>query len=449
MASRLGHHAIVIGGSIAGLLAARVLAEQFDQVTVIDRDRLPLEAEPRRGVPQSVQPHVLFARGYRILAELFPGIDAILEAGGAVPFDWGRDFRHFQQGHWSPLLEEPSGLDSYTCTRPLLESTIRQYVSRLPNVQFLEHHRVVGISYDQRHHCITGVILDQRSGTTPSPCSADLIVDASGRSTQTPHWLKALGLTPPPATVVDPGLGYATGRYRIPASTAPRNKVLLISHQPPDQPRLGYLAAVEHGEWIATLGGYSHDYPPTEPQKFLQFAETLPSPEFYQAICAAEPTSDIRAHRATANRLYHYDSTELPDGLIAIGDAVCALCPVYGQGMTVSAVSAITLRDWLADQSQPRRTGSLKGSSFQKRLARNIMLPWSLAVGFDSRFPTTKGAVKPNWLQQLFQGYINRLVEQSRTDPELHLKFISMAHMLHPPSILLSPQVLLKALVYR
>lgn len=449
MSSHLGHHAVVIGGSIAGLLAARILAEQFDQVTVIDRDHLPLEAEPRRGVPQSVQPHVLFAKGYRILAELFPGIGAALEAGGAVLFDWGQDFRHFQQEHWSLVLAEPTGLNSYTCTRPLLESTIRQYVSRLPNVQFLERQRVVGISHDRHRNCITGVILDQRSSPTSPIISADLVVDASGRSTQTPRWLEASGFTPPPATIVDPGLGYATRRYRIPASAAPASKVLLISHQPPDQPRLGYLAAVENGEWIATLGGYGQDYPPTEPQGFLEFAQTLPSPEFYQAVCAAEPTSDIRVHRATANRLYHFEAIELPGGFIALGDAVCALCPVYGQGMTVSAISAMALREWLADQPQLRQAGSLRGSSFQKRLARSIAFPWSLASGFDSQFLTTRGAIKPNWLQRLFQGYVNRLVVRAQTDSDLHLKFMGMAHMLHPPTILLNPQVILKALALK
>ncbi|MBD2018579.1 monooxygenase [Leptolyngbya sp. FACHB-36] len=446
MSSHLGHHAIVIGGSIAGLLAARILADKFDQVTVVDRDRLPLTADPRRGVPQSVQPHVLFTKGYRILEELFPGIGEALHDAGAISFDWTRDFRYFQRGDWSEILEAPSGLESYTCTRPLLESTIRQRVDRLPNVQFLEQQRVVGLRGDRSRSCITGIELDHRGDLASKDLTAQLVVDASGRSTQAARWLQALGFTSPPATVINPDVGYATRRYRIPASADPSYKILLISHQPPSRTRLGYLAAVENGEWIATLGGYGQDYPPTDEPGFLEFAQSLPSPEFYNAICDAEPRSEMRVHRATANRLYHYEQIELPDGFVAIGDAVCALCPVYGQGMTVSAISSIVLRDWLVDRQKRRQQPSLNGASFQKRLARSNALPWSLATGFDSQFPTTKGAVSPKGIGKLFQGYANRLAERAHNDPDLHLQFIEMAHLMKPPTILLSPRVMLKAL---
>ncbi|MGB6296294.1 MAG: hypothetical protein WBF90_08920 [Rivularia sp. (in: cyanobacteria)] len=76
--------AVVIGGSIAGLLTARVLAESFESVTIIESDKLPLQPDKRKGVPQSVQPHVLFTKGYRILEELFPGIGNDLSAACAL-----------------------------------------------------------------------------------------------------------------------------------------------------------------------------------------------------------------------------------------------------------------------------------------------------------------------------------------------------------------------------
>lgn len=436
MLTQQNHRAIVIGGSIAGLLAARVLSEQFDRVTIVDRDQLPQTSEPRRGVPQSVQPHVLFTKGYRILEELFPGIGATIEAAGAVPLDWGKDFLCFQRGNWSPTTEAPTGMKSYTCTRPLLESTIRQQVSQLANVEFLPGQRVIGLDGDST--LIRGIKL--QSGQA---LSAQLVVDASGRSTQTPQWLQDLGCTPPVATVIDPKLGYATRRYRIPAECQPNGKILLISQEAPDQTRLGYLAQVEHQEWIATLGGYGGDYPPTETEGFLKFAQSLSDSAFYQAIAQAEPRSEIRAHRATANRLYHYEDIELPEGLIALGDAVCALCPVYGQGMTVSAMSALLLCRWLRQQPQ---SSVRNGASFQKRLAQSNAFPWSLATGSDSKFSTTKGAVAPNWSANLLQGYTERLIDRAQTDIDVHLRFLKMAQMVNPPSSLLNPQLLLKAL---
>ncbi|MER3478429.1 MAG: monooxygenase, partial [Leptolyngbya sp. ERB_1_2] len=127
--------------------------------------------------------------------------------------------------------------------------------------------------------------------------------------------------------------------------------------------------------------------------------------------------------------------------LIAIGDSVCALCPIYGQGMTVSALSSLVLRRWL---EQSRTT--LNNAKFQKQLARSNAFPWSLATGFDSKFPTTKGAIPPSRAGKLFQSYADRLVVLAQKDVEVHLQFLQMAHMLKSPGILLHPRLMLKAL---
>jgi len=98
--------AVVIGGSIARLLSARVLADYFESVAIVETDKLPEKPEARKGVPQSVQPHVLFTRGYRILEELFPGIGTELSTAGALSIDWTREFHHFGEGGWSQSAEE-------------------------------------------------------------------------------------------------------------------------------------------------------------------------------------------------------------------------------------------------------------------------------------------------------------------------------------------------------
>src|SRR5436305_10724632 len=84
-------HAIVIGASMAGLLAARVLSDHFSKVTIIDRDRLPSGAQNRRGVPQGLHTHVLLERGEEILNAIFPGISLELEQAGAPRLDGPRD----------------------------------------------------------------------------------------------------------------------------------------------------------------------------------------------------------------------------------------------------------------------------------------------------------------------------------------------------------------------
>jgi 2-polyprenyl-6-methoxyphenol hydroxylase-like FAD-dependent oxidoreductase len=253
-------NAIVVGGSIAGMLAARVLTEHFSSVTIIETDKIPTHPVARKGVPQSVQPHVLFTRGYRILEELFPGIGSQLDAAGALTIDWAREFHHFLHGGWSANAESASDIVSFTCSRPLLESAIRRRLSDFLNVQFLEQQRVTGLLLNSSNH-VNGVCLRSIAGGTEDQLSATLVVDASGRRSQAPHWLESLGFTPPPETVVNPYLGYATRRYREPKEFPADWKVMLIAHSPPHGTRLGYLAKIEGGEWIATLGGYGRDFP--------------------------------------------------------------------------------------------------------------------------------------------------------------------------------------------
>ncbi len=442
--SEIDDHAIVIGGSIAGLLAARVLADSFTRVTVIDRDKLPQQPELRKGVPQSAQPHVLFTRGYRILEELFPGIGNELIAAGALTIDWAQEFDHFGRGGWSAKAESASGIVSLTCSRPLLEWAIRQRLTAYVKVRFVEACRVTGLLSEPGKTSVAGVSLAAGEESGHTPLLAKLIVDASGRGSQAPAWLKSLGFTPPEETVVNPFLGYATRRYQAPPGLQPDWKVMLIGQSPPSGTRLGYIAQIENQEWIVTLGGYGRDFPPMDDEGFLAFAQTLPSSRFYQAIQAAKPVSPIYAHRATANRLRHYEKAKLPQGFIALGDAVCALCPVYGQGMTVSALSALVLRDWLAQYPK----NNLPAGEFQKSLAKSNSLSWSLATAQDLRFPTTAGRRDsgPGWLGKLMHGYSDRLLQMANEDPDLHTLFMEVAHLLKSPLALYHPKVMLRTL---
>ncbi|MEO1297177.1 MAG: FAD-dependent monooxygenase [Cyanobacteria bacterium J06636_16] len=430
---------VVIGGSIAGLLTARVLSAVAEQVFVVDRDHLPQNNVPRKGVPQSVQPHVLFTKGYRILEDFFPGIGADLKAAGAIPIDWGKEFHYFHQGDWNATCEEDSGLVSVTCTRHLIESTIRKHVAKLKNVQWFENSRVQGLIGDSNR--VSGIRYVSKQGHKET-LTADLVIDASGRSSQASKWLEAIAATTSPTTVINPHLGYATQRLRAPEDWQANWKVMLVSQQAPHNPRLGYLAQVEGGEWIATLGGYGKDYPPLDQAEFLEFASSLASPAFYEAVKVAQPITVIKAHRATANRLYHYEQVQMPSGLAVIGDAVCALCPVYGQGMTVSAMSTLVLQDWLRHGKAAK---PLDTSTFQKQLAKKLQFPWNVATGSDSQFSTTEGAVSSNAIAALFQKYVERLIQQSKQESWIHVRFTEVAHMLKPPVAFLAPRLILKA----
>lgn len=443
---RFKNQVIVIGGSIAGMLAARVLADSFENITIIETDKLPDHAFIRKGVAQSVQPHVLFTKGYRILEELFPGIGTSLSAAGAISIDWAKEFHYFTKGRWSASNPDDSDIVSITCSRPLIEWAIRQKLSEFSNVQFLEQHRVTGLLSNPNQTAITGVCLHSLVDNTSNSMPASLVVDAAGRRSNAPQWLKDLGFTPPPETVINPFLGYATRRYRQPEGFTSEWKVLLISQQPPSNTRLGYLAKIENGEWIATLGGYGHDFPPTDEAGFLEYAGTLSSPKFYEAIKEAQPISPIYAHRATANRMRHYEKIKLPFGFVALGDAVCALCPVYGQGMTVSALSAIVLQDWLKTSQTSKNNVLGNPASFQKNLAKSNQLHWIIATSQDSRFPTTAGRNQPGKLEKVLGWYMQQLEIMASEQSSIQTMFMEIAHLLKSPIALYHPNIVLRVL---
>ena len=434
----LGSRAIVIGGSIAGLLTARVLADYFEKVIIVDRDALPKTPQPRIGVPQSVQPHVLFTKGYQIINELFPGIKKQLTANGAITIDWTQEFKHYIEGNWGLVTQQPSEIVSVTCSRYLLEWTIRQELLKLPQISFKEQSKVTGLVYDDNSDRITGISL-----YSSVDLDADLIVDASGRSSQASQWLQAINLNPVPETIVNPFLGYATRRYKLPNIDTDW-KVLLISQTPPKNTRLGYLAKIENGEAIATLGGYSKDFPPLDEAGFLKFASSLAQPEFYQTIVDATPTSPIYAHRATANRLRNYEKIKLPLGFVALGDAVCALCPVYGQGMTIAALGAKTLQSWLNNSSLKQ----LNNNRFQKQLAKNNSFHWMLATSQDARFPATVGGKQgKKGIVDKLMSYMNKLLSKSTIDSQTHLLLLEVSHLLRSPLFLYHPAVIWRVLI--
>lgn len=448
-------HALVIGGGIVGLLAAKVLSEQYSTCTIIEADRLPELPEPRKGAPQTTQPHILFAKGYRIIEKLFPGIESDFTAYGALPIDWAREFYRFDRFRgWNATSSSPSKILSVTCSRPLLEWCIRQRVAALDNLRFLEGHRVTGLTSNAEKTKITGVRIQSKDDVPENEISGDLVVDAGGRFSKAPQWLEALGLEAPEEKVVDPFLGYATCRYRPPQDYQDYWKVILISQTPPDDKRLGYLAKVEKGEWIATLGGFGEDYPPTEHQGFLKYASSLPDPKFYEAIKEAQPVSPVYAYRATANRLRLYEKIQLPEGFISIGDAVCALCPVYGQGITEAAQAVMVLKGWLKDSCRQLSRRKLRSSRFQEKIARVNASYWSLATSQDLGFPTTKQyppvqaktKKKTGLVGRVMNKYILLLLYGASLDPELNTLFIKIVHRIKSPIYFFHPATIMRVL---
>ncbi|MBI1297661.1 2-polyprenyl-6-methoxyphenol hydroxylase-like oxidoreductase [bacterium] len=449
-------HAVVIGGSIAGLLAARVLMNHCAQVTVIERDLLPSSPEFRKGAPQGRHAHGLLARGHQILEAYFPGLTEDLRAHGAVLANMGADLALYLGG--VPVSRFETDLVAVGCSRPLLEYVIQQRLRQSGRVRFLEGYDVTGICTDAAGKRATGVRMQRRgavghakenakenaTGNASEIMDADLIVDASGRGSRLPEWLRTLGFTPPTETVVDANAGYATRIYRRPQDFAGGWQALYNIAEAPAQSRGCIVLPMEGDRWYVTLTGLNGDHPPTDEDGFLAFARSIPVPAFHAALAQAEPLTAPYGYRNAANRLRSYD--KLPrylEGVLAMGDSVYALNPLYGQGMTVAALGAETLDATLSVHLRRHAAAEMTGLArrFQRNLAKVIAAPWQLATGQDMRWPSAAAGQKTDPVTRLIQGYFDRVLATMVHSPEVAAAFARVQNMLASPATLFHPHI--------
>jgi 2-polyprenyl-6-methoxyphenol hydroxylase-like FAD-dependent oxidoreductase len=441
-------HAIVIGGGIAGLAAARVLCDHFECVTIVEPDHYPEKPASRPGVPQGRQTHLMLLSGRSVLEELFPGITTKLQAQGAIPLDLlGEAVMNFGEGR---LHRVPSSMTLYTCSRFLIEWQIHQLLCLFPQVRIFEGYEVVGLLTDAKKQVVAGVKIRERNTQAPSEhtaqeLEANLVVDASGRSTQMPQWLQELGFLPPPEVVVDPFLGYATGIYEPGPDLEHDWKSIIIQSSVHQGTRAGVLHTIEGHRWMVALAGAGRDYPPTDEAGFLEFVRSLPDPFLYTALKEARLLSKIYGYRQTKNRWLQYEQLRhLPENLVMIGDAVCAFNPVYAQGMSVALLEAKVLDACLLKYQGKTLRGLVP--TFQKALAHTVAIPWQLATAADSRLPTTEG-VQRNALSSLFNWYMDRLMTRLPYDDTIARAFAEVIQLAHSPGLLFRPDIVLKTLV--
>jgi 2-polyprenyl-6-methoxyphenol hydroxylase-like FAD-dependent oxidoreductase len=391
-------HAVVIGGGIGGLCAARVLSERFAHVTVIDRDVFPRDSQHRKGVPQSRHPHALLDGGRRELERLFPGFVEGTRKRGALELDPGCDMAVLGQEGWGRRRRSTRTL--LFASRVLIEGEIRELAKLRGNIVFRENTDVVDLltSTEGGLHTVGVQVRDRDSGET-ADIAADLVVDASGRSTRAPEWLKARGLPAPPMTVVDADAGYSTRWYRGPsAAERPADwwwKCLwlepLINEETERQEELyfGVLFPVEDDCWIVTVASWGGRPLPKDEESFESTVANLRSPLLAEAIAQAEPISPVYYRRAMQNRWLHYEqwAGELP-GFIATADAACGFNPVYGQGMTSAAFCAGVLERCLKHEDP---TTARFAKHFFAAQAEFLQTPWMMAVSRDRQQARTVG----------------------------------------------------------
>ncbi len=430
---------MVLGAGVAGLVTARVLSGHYDEVVVVERDELPDRPDHRRFVPQSRHAHGLLGSGRRVLVGLFPGLSAELAEAGALtpgsgdPAMGDRSVFLVRGGTTIRIPAWWSG--GFGASRILLEHAIRERVRALPNVVVRDRALAVGLLTDRTRRRVTGI------RTVDDDLGADLVVDASGRGSRLPEWLERIGYRPPPVSVVHSDVRYVSVVTEPDPSFDPEWLVILGGGGESASPVGGVVLRVEHGRLHISFGSVGRSEPvPTGLPELRAFADRLTAPLVAEALRRSTPVGPIRTFRVRSNTRRHYDRMrEMPAGVIALGDAACAANPIYGQGMSVAALSAAALGRVLTAEGGAPRPG------FERRAARAMAATsadaWRLAVGEDLRHGCHAEGVRSPWTARFGEGYRNRLERAAALDPEVAAAFNDVLNLHRPVSSLGSPRI--------
>jgi len=424
---------------MAGLAAARALADCFERVTVLERDTLPTDTSHRPGTPQSKHVHALLGGGQRALNDLFPGVEHDLARAGAVPLRVGLDVRVETPRH-DPFPRRDLGWNTYSMSRPLIELVVRRRVEQQANVRLCPRCRAQTLEATPDGSAVTAVRFENSDGRSER-LSADLVIDASGRGNLTLGLLETVGLPPPEETVIGVDIGYASAIFAIPGDFSGDWKGVLTFAQVPQHSRGGLMVALEGNCWIVSLGGRHADKPPGDPDGFLAYAQQLRTPTIYDAIRRAERLGDIARFGFPASVWRHFERIEaFPRGLLPIGDAICRFNPVYGQGMSVAAQEAVLLRRLLLSLDVEADPLAQLAPAFFAEACGLIETPWASAAIPDFVFPETKGERPPDFEStREFGAALNLLAAR---DAHVHKLIVEVQHLLKPRSVLRKPDLL-------
>jgi 2-polyprenyl-6-methoxyphenol hydroxylase-like FAD-dependent oxidoreductase len=439
--AELGERAVVLGASMGGLLAARVLADYFGTVTVVERDELPDGPAIRRGVPQSRHVHVLLTRGAQILDELFPGFLKELVADGAPVWDDGElsklhlSFGGHEMLRSGKIALEAGALAVYMPSRPFLECLVRRRLEAIGNVTILGGHDVAEMKSTADRNRVTGVRVVNRDGGAEQELTADVVMDATGRGAHTPAFLESLGYGRPVEDHIVMHTTYVSQLLRIPQGTL---KEMLVDISPaPGRPTGMFLTGYENDTWMFTVFGMVGHDPPRDLAGMLSFAQDYCPAHLIAAMRAAEPIGEVAHHRMPSSQWRRYDKMpRLPDGLLVCGDAICSFNPVYGQGMTVAALQAAALRACLrcGDTDLPRR--------YFRASAKPIGVAWQMVAGSDLTFPGVAG--RRSRAMRVTTRLVDWALTACESDPIVAVRFFKVNGLIDSPIRLLHP-----AFVYR
>jgi 2-polyprenyl-6-methoxyphenol hydroxylase-like FAD-dependent oxidoreductase len=437
-ARKIGKQAVVIGAGMAGLAAAGAVADYFERVIVLERDRLPNQAVPRPGAPQSRQLHGLLPGGQRALTDLFPHFERELLDAGSVPLRMLGELRVEMPGV-GPLPSRDFGWLFYGASRPLIELITRRQTERLSNLTVRSECQVLEITATPDGTMVTGVRYESADGRQ-AILAADLVVDASGRGAPTLALLRSSGQPVPDEIVIGIDLHYTTTTFVIPQDASTNWRGIATHPHAPERSRGGYMLPIEGNRWVLTLTGRLGERPPAEPDGFMDYARRLETQTIYNAIKHAERQGGFERYAYPASAWRRFDRmSSFPGGLVPIGDSICRFNPVYGQGMSVAAQEARLLNQLLKGRTTKADPFAGLALAFFSESLPLVEAPWNMSAVPDLVYPETRGERPTDFESRL--KYNDALIRTAMHDAAVHRLLAEVQQLLKPPSVLQDPAV--------
>lgn len=437
--------AVVIGGSIAGITAAKVLSDTFERVIVLEKDEPHRRREGRPGAAQGWHLHHLLTAGRIELERIFPGIIEDMVREGAFDVDMAAQYRIRLGGTWK---KPGKGDIQIVCAgRPLLEWCLRRRLDNEPRISFHYESDVADLVYDRANNAVIGVAVEHPD-IELEVIPAEFVVDASGKNTRVPEFLDRVGIGSPKVEQDIINCFYSTMHHRVPPERQWQDKVMMIcyAYRPyEDTYAAQYYTDSSRTILSTTLVSYNCYSPPRTAQEFREFADLMPSPVVGENIDGLEPASPIYNFRYPNMLRLHYEKKRnLPSSLLAVGDAFTSADPVSGLGMTL-AVKEVREMQILLDKygsghpDLPRR--------YYRKISKLADTAWFVIREQNLRFDWLPDVDKkrPFYFRAL-TWYMDRVIELLHDDPATYSEFLAVVHLVKPAGALLTPKAAARVL---
>ena len=432
--------AVVIGGSIAGIAAAKVCSETFERVIVLEKDDPHRRREGRPGAAQGWHLHHLLTAGQIELERLFPGIVDDMVREGAFKVDMAAQYRIRLGGSWKK--PGTSDIEIVCAGRPLLEWCVRRRLDGEPRIDFRYESEVTDLVFDRDTNTVIGVAVPGDGGE-PEVIPAEFVVDASGKNTRVPEFLERIGIGAPEVEQDIINCFYSTMHHRVPPERQWQDKVMVIcyAYRPyEDTYAAQYYTDSSRTLLSTSLVAYNCYSPPRTALEFREFADLMPSPVIGENIDGLEPASPIYNFRYPNMLRLHYEKKRnLPRALLAVGDAYTSADPVSGLGMSLALKEVREMQLLLAKYGPAHRDLPRR---YYRTIAKMADTAWFVIREQNLRFDWMKDVHKKRpFYFRVLTWYMDRLLELVHDDLDAYREFLAVVHLVKPPLALMKPGI--------